>query len=93
MSRPNLTAKNGSDCGHTDATSTLCFDVSHFWTETEKKNWSKKKVSLDERGDRSGFPPARSSSYLVEGQDPLHLLQALLRDLQALLFRHTAVAG
>lgn len=31
MSRPNLTAKKGRDWGHNDATSTLCFDTSHFW--------------------------------------------------------------
>lgn len=37
MSRPNLTAKKGRDCGHTDATSTLCFDTSHFW---QGNNWS-----------------------------------------------------
>lgn len=30
ISKPNLTAKKGRDCGHTDATSTLCFDASHF---------------------------------------------------------------
>jgi len=31
--------------------------------------------------------------YLVEGQDPLHLLQALLGDLQALLLGQAAVTG
>lgn len=31
MSRPNFTAKKGSDCGQIDATRTLCFVVSHFW--------------------------------------------------------------
>lgn len=31
MSTPNLTAKKGRDCGHIDATSTLCFDTSHLW--------------------------------------------------------------
>ncbi|TNN48345.1 hypothetical protein EYF80_041463 [Liparis tanakae] len=73
-STPNFTAKNGSDCGHTDATSTLCFDTSHFWNDVQ--------VLLKE-----------ARLYLVEGQDALHLLQALLGDLQALLLRQAAVTG
>lgn len=36
-SRPNLTAKKGSDCGQIDATTTLCFDASHF---CQIKRWA-----------------------------------------------------
>ncbi len=34
----NLTAKNGSDWGHTDTTRILCFEVSHFCQRHENNN-------------------------------------------------------
>lgn len=34
----NLTAKNGSDWGHTDTTRILCFEVSHFCQEHKNNN-------------------------------------------------------
>lgn len=96
-STPNLTAKKGRDCGHTDATSTLCFDTSHFWQGTQKKKGGDGGA---QRGTRH-FPDSLSGFHrklgcawnLVERQNPLDFLQALLGDLQTLLVWHAAFAG
>lgn len=89
-SMPNFTAKKGKDCGHMDATSTLCFDVSHFWQQKQRRQC------------KAGFilshcvcttQVACMYLNLVQCQNPLHFLQILLRNLQILLLWQTTFTG
>lgn len=87
-SKPNFTAKKGSDCGQTDATTTLCLETSHVWRKTQTETETETAVRRQPPGLR-----ADRASDLVEGQNLLHLLQVLLRDLHTLLLGHAAVTG
>lgn len=87
MSTPNLTAKKGRDCGHTDATSTLCFDASHFWQGQRKVLFSKRNKAAQKHSLVS------EDVYLIQRQNSLHFLQTLLRNLQGVLVWQTAVTG
>lgn len=90
ISKPNWTAKKGSDCGQTDATTTLCFDASHFCQRQQKRR---------QRQPRPlPLPSAMLRAecvwtHLIEGQNTLHLLQVLLSDPQGVLLREAAVTG
>lgn len=87
MSTPNLTAKKGRDCGHTDATSTLCFDASHFWQGQRKVSFNKCNKAAQKHS------LVLEEVYLIQSQNSLHFLQTLLRDLQGVLVWQTAVTG